>query len=48
MAGEESKCRVMMLVIEKIGHLGHEVFAGGAGGGTALLKGLKIIADNLL
>jgi len=39
MAGEERKCRVMMLIIEKIGHLGHEVFAGGVSGGIVLVKG---------
>lgn len=39
MAAEDTKCRVMALVIEKIGHLGYEVFAGGVNGGTALVKG---------
>lgn len=39
MASVEGKCRVMALVIEKIGHLGYEVFAGGVNGGIALVKG---------
>lgn len=29
----ERKCRVMALVIGKIGHMGYEVFAGGVNGG---------------
>lgn len=39
MAGVEGKCRVMALVIEKIGHLGYEVFAGGVNVRIALVKG---------
>lgn len=38
MACVEGKCRVMAYVIEKIGHLGYEVFAGGVNGGIALVK----------
>ena len=39
MASVEAKCRVMALVIGKIGHLGYEVFAGVVNGGVALVKG---------
>lgn len=38
-AGVEEKCRVMALVIGKIGQLGYEVFAGEVNGGIALAKG---------
>lgn len=32
-------CRLMALVIEKIGHLGYEVFAGGVNGEITWVKG---------
>lgn len=35
----EEKCRVMALVIGKIGHLGYEVLVGVVNGGVALVKG---------
>lgn len=37
----KGKCRVMALVIGKMGHMGHEVFAGGANG-----EGLRWLAAN--
>lgn len=39
MADVEGKCRVMAMVIGKIGHMGYEVFAGGVNGGIVLVKG---------
>lgn len=42
MADAEGKCRVMPLVIGKIGHMGYEVFAGGVNG-----EGLRWLRANM-